>query len=199
MPLKRGNATITIVTARLGREAHIVLVAAATFALLAYLQRLDDASAKFAGALVFGTLAGIVAALLQRGHARFREMELCELTAPLFGRELARATAAVPCLILTAALLAYWLTAFAYSHTQTPPDWIAVTACASYAAALVAMCATVRRGFARMLYVVLACAVSGGAFILAGRSTAGTLVFCGLCGFTALRQYGEALARYDPV
>jgi hypothetical protein len=30
-------------------------------------------------------------------------------------------------------------------------------------------------------------------------STLLALLFCALAGFIALRQYGEALARYDPV
>ncbi|HZZ65337.1 MAG TPA: hypothetical protein VFE17_07560 [Candidatus Baltobacteraceae bacterium] len=193
----RGQASLAIILARLRRERRVALVAMAGCGLVAYFQRLNDEPARLAAALVFGALTAIVIALLQRGSGRFRELELTELTAPLYGRELARATAAVPCLLLTAAMFAYWTVASVY---RTPSlSQVAVAAFSSYAAALVAMCATVRRGIPRTLYIVLACAVAGAAFAIAQNDSALALLFCTICGFTALRQYGEALARYDPV
>jgi hypothetical protein len=66
---------------------------------------------------------------------------------------------------------------------------------------LTALCATIRSGPARMLYVLMACASSVVAFALVvyAGSVPGELGFSVLASFLALRQYGEALARYDPV
>lgn len=193
----RSGATIAIVTARLRRDLPIALLAAAACALLAYLQRYDDADARLAGCIVFSTLTGVVCALLLRGFGRFRELELCEQSAPLYGRELARATALVPCIVVSAALAAFWIVASLYG----PPSAIdvALAALCAYAATLAALCATVRRGIARTLYVAIACAISGAAFGLVQVSAAAALIFCAAAGFIALRQYGEALARYDPI
>lgn len=197
--MRRGAATIAIVTTRLAKERRVLAVSAAACALLAYLQRYDDAPARLAGCLVFGALIGIAVALLQRGAGRFRELELCEQSAPLYGRELARATALVPCIVVSAALAAYWIVSAVYARPA--PQAIAVTAFAVYAGTLVALCAGVRSGAPRLLYVAMACAVPALAFALNLTSATAlpALAACGIIGFIALRQYGEALARYDPL
>ncbi len=192
----RGAATIAIVTTRMRKEIRSAVLAAAACALLAYLQRYDDAAARLAGALVFGTLTAVVISLLQRGCGRYRELELCEQSAPLYGRELARATALVPCIVVNTALAAYWSVTAFYARPQATA--VALSVCACNAAALVAMSATVRSGSARVLYAALACSLPAAAFALAAWPAA-ALFFCSLSGFIALRQYGEALARYDPV
>ncbi len=192
----RGAATLAIVTTRLGKELRILAFTIAACALLAYLQRNDDAAAHLAGCLVFATLLGIAIALLQRGTGRLRQLELCEQAAPLYGRELARATALVPCIIVSTGLGAYWIVASVYMRPDA--GVIALTMCASYAATLIAMSATVRTGVARLVYIALACSVSAIAFALTTRPIALPLVFCIATGFIALRQYGESLARYDP-
>jgi len=193
----RGAATLAIVTTRLGKELRILAFTVATCALLAYLQRNDDGAAHLAGCLVFATLLGIAISLLQRGTGRLRQLELCEQAAPLYGRELARATALVPCIIVSAGLCAYWIVASVYMRPNVGA--IALTMCASYTATLIAMSATVRTGIARLVYVALACSVSAIAFALTTRPIALPLIFCIATGFIALRQYGESLARYDPV
>lgn len=196
--MRRGAATMAIVTTRLSKERRVLLLAACTCALLAYLQRYDDAPARLAGCLVFGTLVGVAVALLQRGAGRFRELELCEQSAPLYGRELARATALVPSIIVTLALAAYWLVSSVYVRPEL--STIAVTAFAAYAGTLVALCAGVRTGAPRIVYLIMACAVPALAFALTFASAALLPVaMCALIGFIALRQYGEALARYDPI
>lgn len=196
--MKRGAATLAIVGTRLAKERRVLLLSVAACALLAYLQRYDNADVRLAGCLVFGSLAGIAVALLQRGAGRFRELELCEQSAPLYGRELARATAIVPCIIVTVALAAYWIVSAAYAAPDAPT--IAIAAFATYGGTLVALCAGVRTGAARVLYVAMACAVPAVAFALAlAGSALMPMAVCALFGFIALRQYGEALARYDPV
>jgi hypothetical protein len=193
----RGAATIAIVTSRLRKEARPMLVGSAACALLAYLQRYDDALAQFAGCLVFGSLIGITVAVLQRGSQRFRELELCEQSAPLYGRELARATALVPCIVVTAALTAYWIVAAVYSHPSLV--YAALSVPALNAVTLTGLGACVRSGPLRMLYVALACGVAVVVFVLASNWAPAAALACAFAGFTALRQYGEALARYDPV
>ncbi len=196
--MRRGAATIAIVSTRLSKERRVLLLAACTCALLAYLQRYDDGPARLAGCLVFGTLVGVAVALLQRGAGRFRELELCEQSAPLYGRELARATALVPSIIVTLALAAYWLVSSLYVRPEL--STVAVTAFAVYAGTLVALCAGVRTGAPRIVYLVMACAVPALAFALTFASAALLpLAICALIGFIALRQYGEALACYDPI
>jgi hypothetical protein len=196
--MRRGAATIAIVTTRLAKERRVMLLAVAACALLAYLQRYDDAWARLAGCLVFGTLIGVAVALLQRGAGRFRELELCEQSAPLYGRELARATAIVPCTIVTFALGAYWIVSAVYAHPDA--QRVLLTLAAVYAGTLVALCAGVRTGASRTLYIGLACAVPALAFLLAvALPQLVAIAACAFAGFIALRQYGEALARYDPV
>ena len=195
--MTRSAASIAIVTTRLRKELRVLFFAISACALLAYLQRYDDSSAQLAGSLVFGTLIGISAALLQRGSGRLQELELCEQSAPLYGRELARATALVPCMIVSAALAAYWIVAEFYTHSSWA--YIALSLIAVNAATLVALSATVRTGVARMVCIVLAGAVGAAAFGLSKTPAALALGVCVVFGFIALRQYGEALAKYDPV
>ncbi len=192
-----GAAMFAIVSSRLQKEARPMLVSAAACALVAYLQRYDDALAQFAGCLVFGSLIGITTAVLQRGSGRFRELELCEQSAPLYGRELARATALVPCIVVTAALIAYWIVAAVYSHPSGV--FVALSLAGVNAVTLTALSASVRTGPARMLYIALACGVAALTFVLASSWAVAAALACALAGFIALRQYGEALARYDPV
>lgn len=193
----RSAATIAIVGTRLRKEARVAILAAAACGLLAYLQRYDEPLAQFAGCLVFGSLCGIAVALLQRGAKRFRELELCEQSAPLYGRELARATALVPCIIVTFALAAYWGVAGGLSHPS--PVYALLSIPATYAVTLAALCGSVRTGSARLLYTVIGAVLTSLIFVLASVSAPICAGACALAGFIALRQYGEALARYDPV
>ncbi len=194
--MNRSGATLAIVTARLARSAHAAALSCAACAFLAYLQRYDDASAALAGSLAYGALSGIAAALLQRGIRRFRELELCEQSAPLYGRELARATAMVPCVIALAAVGAYW--GISALFRQPNPQDVAVAICGSLSATLVAMCAAVRSGLPRAVYIAICIALSACAFALAHFPGA-AVALCAAAGFIALRQYGEALARYSPL
>lgn len=194
--MTHGGATIAIVGTRLRKELRMLVLSAAACGLLAYLQRYDDALAQFAGCLVFGTLAGIAVALLQRGGGRFRELELCEQSAPLYGRELARATALVPCIIVLCACALYWTVSAWFA--QPSAHFVLLSATAVCAATLTALCGTLRKGAARLLYVVIACALGILAFALSQWVLAG-IAACAIAGFIALRQYGEALVRYDPV
>ena len=160
-----------------------MLLCAAACSSLAYLQRYDEGLAQFAGCLVFSTLAGIAVALLQ--------------SAPLYGRELARATALVPCIIVLCACFSYWAVDSWYANP--PIAYVALSSTAVCAATLTALCGTLRTGAARTLYVAAACAIALAAFAFASSAAVIAIAGCAGAGFVALRQYGEALARYDPI
>jgi hypothetical protein len=129
-----------------------------------------------------------------------RELELCEQSAPLYARELARAIALVPCLGVTTALAAYWLVTLISSGPSTlaaMPIFLSV-ACAC-AVSIVALCATVRAGVWQLSYLLLAAALAAIVAALEFPQPPAAFLFCAMAGFIGLRQYGEALARWNPV
>jgi hypothetical protein len=195
--VKRGAATIAIVRTRLRKELGVAVLTIFACALLAYLQRYDVALEQLAGALAASTLAGIAIGTIQRGTGRFRQFELCEQSAPLFGRELARATALVPCIIVAAAIAAYWIVAAAFGHLA--PAFVAISFAGGCSATLVALGASVTAGTPRAIFIICACLAGGLAFALAREPFVLPLLFCAFAGFVGLRQYGEALAHYEPI
>lgn len=189
-----GRAFGAIVRARLSLERPTIAYACAAGAVVGWL-----APRGLAGPLFFGSLIGIAVALVQT-PGRFPHLDLCEQSAPLFGRELARAKALVPCIVATLATAAYCAAAEAAGTRDLPRVFTGAFA-AAIPSTLTAMCATIRTGPARLLYVALAAGVCASAYALlaAGGSLPGEVAFSALVSFLALRQYGEALARYDPV
>ncbi len=152
-----------------------------------------------AGPVAFCCFAGIAAAMAQ-SPGRHRHLDVCEESAPLFGRELARAKASAPS-------IAGFLTAAAYLGAALTrggsgvPFAAPIVVAAVMVCTLVSLCATIRKGWARALYLALAIASGAAAYSLAAiaHSVWGELLFCALAAFFSVRQYGEALARYDPV
>lgn len=220
---------LAIVRERLRRERRLILSACAASAVAGTIQphvippALNDPFAAeiatrvawVAGPMLFGTILAVIVAVVQRNVGRFRDLELCEQSAPLYGRDLARATALVPCVVVTLAALVYWAAQFA-TGLAAPPAFFVLVVAAVNATTLVTLSATLRRGFARYLYVVLGASVGVISFFLSTYvdvlrfrpvenhypdvfGIASALTFCVFIGFVALRQYGETLARYDPV
>lgn len=145
------------------------------------------------------SLLGIALALDQT-PGRHAHLDRCEQSAPLFGRELARAKALVPCIAGLFATLIYAGIQLARGSRYAPLTLIVVSP-AVVACTLTALSAAVRRGWTRLLYVLLAFAASVAAYalaVVAGRLWA-EFAFCAIVAFFALRQYGETLARYDPI
>ena len=103
-----------------------------------------------------------------RVRVAFRTSILCEQSAPLFGRELARAKALVPCVIATLAAAAYVLAAEAAGLRDFWPTLL-ITFSAVIPSTLTALCATIRMGTSSALYVVMACTAAGAAFALIDR------------------------------
>ena len=155
--------------------------------------------AGIAAPLFLCSLLGIALALAQ-SPGLHPHLDRCEQSAPLFGRELARAKALVPCVAAALAALVY----AGAQLLRGAPDVslnLPIALAAVIAATLIALSATIRRGPARALYVLLAAAATGAAYALAleTRSFLAEIAFCAIVAFFALRQYGEALARYDPI
>jgi hypothetical protein len=188
------RATIAILVARLYQQRRIVFyccIAALVVGLLA--------PRGAAGPVFFCTLLGIAMALTQ-SPGRYPHLDRCEQSAPLFGRELARAKAVVPCIGAVLATIVY----AAAAVVRGSPDaafTLPVAFAAVVAGTLIALSAAIRLGSARALYVLLALAASAIAYLLASvaHSLIAEWVFCAVVAFSALRQYGETLARYDPI
>ncbi len=190
----RSRAPAGVVQARLYVQRRVVFCACAA----AFVAGLVEPSGP-AAPLFLCSLLGIAMALAQ-SPGLHPHLDRCEQGAPLFGRELARAKALVPCVAAVSAGLCFAGAQLARG-VSTVPVTLSVTLAAVVASTLVALSATTRRGLARTLYVLLAACTSAGAYALvaAARSPAAELAFCAFVAFFALRQYGETLARYDPI
>ncbi|MBV8198420.1 MAG: hypothetical protein JO263_09800 [Candidatus Eremiobacteraeota bacterium] len=190
----RTRPFVAIVAARLYAE-----LGAIEFTILAALLVGMLAPRGLAGPIAFCCLAGIAAAMAQ-SPGRHRDLDHCEQSAPLFGRELARAKALAPCIAAILTAIAYLGAALTRGANEiavaAPVVLSAVVLCT-----LVALCAAIRRGLPRVLYLIFAIAAGAAAYSLAAiaHSLWGELLFCAVAAFFAVRQYGEALARYDPI
>jgi hypothetical protein len=180
--------------ARLYVSRRLVLYAWAVAVLVALVQPAGVTAPLFCCSLL------AVAIALDQTPGRHPHLDRCEQSAPLFGRELARAKAVVPCLAGLIATIAYALVQVGRGSPDAGATLLVVSP-AAVASALVALSATVRLGWTRVLYILLACATSAAAYALAvsQRLVLAEIVFCAIVAFAALRQYGETLARWDPL
>jgi hypothetical protein len=183
-----------IAATRLLAERRTIVYAFAAAVVVAFVQ-----PSGLAAPLFFCGLLGVAVALTQ-GPGRHRHLDLCEESAPLYGRELARAKALAPVAVATLVTLAYWGSQSLAGFPASPLSF-ALALAAVIACTMVALSATLRTGMSRLFYVALACATGAIAFALAfyARSAIAEVLFCVLVALVALRQYGESLARYDPV
>jgi hypothetical protein len=184
------KALQAIVGERLRAERRTLVFACAGAAIVGYF-----ATPTLAGPMFFCSTIGIAIALLQ-GPGRHAYLDTSERSAPLFGRELARAKALAPLVSATVATLVYWLAHFATESVASPVFVVLTVACV-LASTLVALNATTRSGFARAAALVSAVATIIVAFVLARSGgaigVATELLFCAVVSFVALRQYGESL------
>lgn len=188
------RALAAILQARLYAQRRTILYVCAAVLLVGFVQPRGAA-----GPIFLGSLFGIVMALAA-SPGRYPHLDRCEQSAPLFGRELARAKALVPCAAAALATATYGVAQSVTGFGDAAATFVVAIA-AVVASTLTALSATIRDGPARVLYILLACATSVSAYALAiiARSIPGELAFCAIVSFFALRQYGEALARYDPI
>jgi hypothetical protein len=185
---------LAVLRARLYAQRRIVFYACVAAFLAGFIQ--PDG---LAAPLFLCSLLGITIALAQ-SPGLHPHLDSCEASAPLFGRHLARAKALVPCVAATLAVGVY---AVAEALRGTPGVTVTfvIALGAVVPATLIALSATIRRGAPRVLYVALAACVAIVAYALVSRahSLIAELSVCAIVAFLALRQYGEALGRYDPI
>jgi len=216
--LNSSAATLAIVSSRLQAQLPLLAVlATASFVLgLEHAHSLsaqgDFCKADSTGRLMWLmypifliTAIGIVGAFCNQDVGVVRGLQTLEQSAPLYGRQLARARAVVPCIIVACATLTYWCGASA-NGAVLPVYFAALVVSTVLSTVLIALSAGLRTGWPRLLYVLLA---FGSAFIAlqlgasfpcySALAVICEIAFCSLVGFVALRAYGEALARYDPV
>ena len=125
---------------------------------------------------------------------------LCEESAPLFGRQRARASALYPVAVVVLCTLFQYAGARLNPHYTAPVGYYLSVGIAAVTCALVALSIPLRSRTNQLFYAALTFLVAFACGILA--LTFGTYVetaFCALVSYVALRQYGEALARYDPL
>lgn len=153
-----------------------------------------------------GSLALPAAAALAIGAAPLGATrgirDLSYFALPLYGRQLARAQAIAPCAGALAVPLGFGLGA-ALLGKALPAEALVALCLAAAVTALIAVSAALREGPRAWLYILLAW--SGGALITSATLATGLAGHLApplaalLLGFIALRQFGETLARYDPV
>jgi hypothetical protein len=174
--------------------------------------RLADVATRsvwLAGPMFLCSTIGVALAVVQ-GPGRHPYLDTNERSAPLFGRELARAKAIAPVVAATLATLVYWAAQF-LTGFAAPPTFFILALASVIASALVALNATVRTGTARAAALLLAALTVAIAYVLSlyadpqtphrgdAIGVASELLFCAAVGFFALREYGESLARFDPL
>jgi hypothetical protein len=188
------GALAAIVRARLYAQRYALACACAAAFAAGFLRPHDSVAALFVCSAI-----GIALALLQ-APGRYAHLDLCEQSAPLFGRELARGKALAACSASATAMLAYYAAPLA-AGAHPSGTAFAQTTGAVAAGTLVALSATTRTGASRSFYLGLAMLTATVAYAIAipGRSLPGELAFCAFAAALALRQYGESLARFDPV
>jgi len=216
------RALRAVVGARLRAERRSLVFACAGAAIVGFVQPhgitpitdpltadVATRSVWLAGPMFFCSTIGIAIALLQ-GPGRHAFLDTTERSAPLFGRELARAKALAPVVSATLATLVYWSAQFLSGFAAPPTFFLLAIACV-LASTLVALNATVTSGVARAMALVWAAGTVVVAYVLAvyadaystksgdAVGVATELLVCAIIGFVALRQYGELLARYDPI
>ncbi len=124
-------------------------------------------------------------------------------SAPLYGRELARALALAPCAVAALFPLAAWA-GFSLLRQSHISVWL-TPLLAVVLATLIALSATLRDRWRAALYRTLALsaaatlAITSLALHGSHRATATLALLTIIAGFFALRAFGETLARYDPL
>ena len=154
--------------------------------------------------------AGLVAAaalwFAVSGALRIDVRDGMYFTAPLYGRQLARAHALVAlagAFAAPAGTFAAWAIRGAMDSEFAPAGLALPLLCAVTLAAVVALSATPRTGIARGAYAlgawVLGATTLVPYFLALHDAAYVALAPALLAGFIALRAFGETLARYDPI
>ncbi len=151
---------------------------------------------------IFGIVGFAAAASVVDAQHRKLLRRLTFFSAPLYGRQLARAHAIAPALAALSVPLAYAGGAALHGRALALPLAAALVP-AAVVAALVALSSAFREGYRAALYVGLA----GAAALTLGlpfefrleHAAAVSAALAAAEAFLALRAFGETLARYDPL
>ncbi|MBV9737917.1 MAG: hypothetical protein JO177_07070 [Candidatus Eremiobacteraeota bacterium] len=205
----RSAATFAIAASRARALWRLAILLIAGSALAgAAIQLIDPATSRIAANVLFTALVAITLAYANGDAARTDPFAAVEEAAPLFGRQRARANAVFPAAVVVGCAAAQYI--WPISHASTFPwEAFVVNAAAALTALPIALSVPLRSRRNGVLYAIFAlaaallCASFGSAV---GNSTqsdlAAVLASIGVAimiGVLALRQYGEALARYDPL
>ncbi|MDP9018994.1 MAG: hypothetical protein M3N19_11840 [Candidatus Eremiobacteraeota bacterium] len=183
---------------------------------------LNEPEAWLFGPLIFTTAIAIAIAYANTRNSARDIFAFCEESAPLFGRHRARASALAPIFIVAICCLAEYIGARLNPNYVTPPTFFVFDAIGAITAMMIALSIPLRSGWNKVLYALLALSASllcgfivttavtytnDAILVLMGDNYFGAfndlwgglaeLGFAILLGFVALRQYGEALARFD--
>ena len=194
------RATFAMVRIRFGDEPSAGLIALALLGFANALKPNGSQAAAVAATIVVAGVAIAVGTTLRRASiARTTELRL--FAAPLYGKEVARAQALVPCAISLALPLVLLL---AYRPgAPLGPNAIAGLALGLVAATLVALGGTLRVGRNRAIYVAaalaLGCTIALTALVLGRNGLLVGLLVAVVVAYAALRAFGETLARFDPI
>ncbi len=172
------RALRAIVTARLRAERRAIFFGCSTAAIVGFIQPHGIAaitdpltadvatrSVWLAGPMFFCSAIGVALALAQ-GQGRHGHLDVAERSAPLFGRELARAKAAAPLLAATLSALVYWIAQY-LSGFAAPPTFFILALASVYATTLVALNATLYRNGRRAIALSLCVGTVAIAYVLA--------------------------------
>ncbi len=206
----RSAATFAIVASR-GRllwPAAALLIAISALAGAA-IQAVSPITTRIAANALVTALVAIAVAYANGTATRTDPFATVEEAAPLFGRQRARANAIVPGAVVVLCAVAQYLGAMwrlSAGFTLTP---FIVDTAAALAALSIGLSVPVRSKWNRVLYALFAlgaallCAAFGSAVGNSTQSNLGAIAassgVAAMIGFLALRQYGETLARYDPL
>lgn len=196
--VKNGRATVTIalLTARILIVRQIVTLVLAAYLVVAAVQGSPmHLSAAWMALLAVGFGSQDRDALSNNPNLRW-----ILLSAPLYGRELARAVALAPAIF--AAIFGLAL-GFVTAPNDARLQWMIAAACGAIATTLIGLSSTVRSGKDRLVFVTSAALAGFGiAYIgtLGGpMTTAASVVLAAVGSYFALRAFGETFARLDLV
>jgi hypothetical protein len=151
---------------------------------------------------IFGVVGFAAAAsVIDKQHRRLLR-RLTFFSAPLFGRQLARAHAIAPACAALSVPLAY-VSGAALAGRPLPAGLAVALTAAALVAATIALSSAFREGYRAALYVVLAGLAALSLALPFEFHAPRPLALCAALalaeGFLALRAFGETLARYDPL
>jgi hypothetical protein len=151
-------------------------------------------------------LAGAALWFAVSGALRIDVRDGMYFTAPLYGRQLARAhalTALAGAFALPAGTLLAWALRGMLGSAFAPGGLALPLLCGVALSAVVALSATPRSGMARRVYALAAWAIGAALLVphFLGLENSAFLALgpAVVAGFFGLRAFGETLARYDPI